>query len=465
MPYKTATPPANLADFPDLVRQFHVPGASLAVLHDGALFELAAGITNLNTGVPVTTDTLFQIGSITKLYTSALILQLADEGKLSLDDRIRDHLPHFALQDEERAASVTLRHLLTHTSGIDGDFFVEVGRGEDRIGKFVDQLGTLPTLHPLGTHFAYCNVGFVILGRIIEVVSGEAWDKVIRKRIAKPLGTPRVSTLPEQAMRYRTAIGHLGNADDGFMVTPLVYLAQSNAPAGSMPMGAASDVVQFGDMLMRDGVAPNGTRLLSQSGARAMRHEHRACPPGGPLEGIGIGAFLWRWGADARPDQYNVFGHDGSTIGQAAFLRVHPESGTVFVLLTNGGDGKGLAQALMTRVFGQFAGVVPTAPAQITTPPRDLDKFVGLYGKTSETAQITHEDGKLFALIRPSAAYSVISGGQQVELLPVGDARFIGYSKGMTQAVNYNFLDRDEDGRPTYLYTGARQFTRMGDVS
>ncbi|MEQ9518322.1 MAG: serine hydrolase domain-containing protein [Parvibaculum sp.] len=462
MPYSNVSAPPSLSDFTDLVHHFHVPGASLAVLHGDQIYELAAGVTNLNTRVEATSDTLFQIGSITKLYTSCLILQLVDEGKLSLDDRGRKHLPDFRLADEGLAAQVTIRHLLTHTSGIDGDFFVDAGRGEDRVEKFVGMLGSLPSLHPLGTHFAYCNVGYVLLGRILEVVGGDRWDKAIRNRIAKPLGTPGFSTLPEQAMRFRTAIGHLRNSEDGLVATPLVYLAQSNAPAGSMSMASARDVVLFGDMLLHDGRAPNGTRLLSEASARAMREVQKKCPPGSPLDAMGLGAFLWHWGPKGGGEVYNVFGHDGSTIGQSAFLRIHPESGTIFVLLTNGGDGKGLAHELMTRVFSEAAGVCPHEVPQIVESAGDLTRLAGVYGKSSETAEVRVIDSKLYATIRPIAAYNVIGGGQQTELLPVGPDRFIGYSKGMTQPVNFNFLDMGADGRPATLYTGVRLFTRTG---
>ena len=184
------SPEIDLSDLSDLIQKFDVPGASIAVWHDGVLSEAAAGVVNLNTGVEATPDTLFQIGSITKLYTTVLILQLVEEGLLSLDEPIRTYLPDFKVSDAEATAKVTLRHLLTHTSGIDGDYFVDAGRGEDRIEKFVSQLGDLPNLSPLGHMFAYCNVGFVIAGRVIEKVTGLTWDKAMRTRIVKNIGTP-----------------------------------------------------------------------------------------------------------------------------------------------------------------------------------------------------------------------------------------------------------------------------------
>lgn len=455
----TQSPRLELDDLPELIERFHVPGASIAVWHDGVLSEAAVGVANMNTGVEATTDTLFQIGSITKLYTTALVLQLVDEGLLTLDEPIRKWLPDFKVRDAETSAKVTLRHLLTHTSGIDGDYFINAGRGEDRIEKFVSALGELPNLSPLGHMFAYCNVGFVIAGRVIEKVTGLPWDKAMRTRIVKNIGTPAFSTLPEQAMRHRTAIGHLGTPGKGLMVSPIAYLAQSNAPAGSMPMAPARDVVTFGRTLMDDGLAPNGHRLMSAESAALYRREHRACPPGGSLDGMGLGAFLWNWGGDG----YDVFGHDGSTIGQAAFLRIHPKSGTIVVLLTNGGDGKGLAQTLLTRIFMSTAGVAPPAKPSLVDTDEQLGPYVGTYAKTSETAHVKLKEGSLYVTIQPSANYGVIGSGGEIELQSVGKGRFVGTNPGMSQPVNFNFLEADSGGKPRYLYSGVRSFTRVDD--
>ncbi|WOF73188.1 serine hydrolase [Parvibaculaceae bacterium PLY_AMNH_Bact1] len=451
----------ELDDLPELIQRFHVPGASIAVWHDGALSQGAAGVVNLNTGVEATTDTLFQIGSITKLYTTVLALQLVDEGLLALDEPVRTYLPDFKVGDAETTAKVTLRHLLTHTSGINGDYFVDAGRGEDRIEKFVSALGELPNLSPLGHMFAYCNVGFVIAGRVIEKVTGLAWDKAMRTRIAKNIGTPSFSTLPEQAMRHRTAIGHLGTPGEGLMVSPIAYLAQSNAPAGSTPMATANDIVTFGRTLLAGGTAPNGHQLISEESSALLTRPHCACPPGGSLDAIGLGAFLWNWGGNSTSGGYDVFGHDGSTIGQAAFLRIHPKSDTIVVLLTNGGDGKGMAQTLLSRIFTATADVAPPAnPTPVDTGDQ-LGPYVGTYAKSSETAHVTLKEGTLYVTIQPSANYGVIGSGGEVDLQSVGEGRFVGSNPGMSQSVNFNFLEPDDQGRPRYLYSGVRAFTRV----
>lgn len=440
-------------------REFGVPGASVAVWAGGELAEAAAGVCNLETQVPVTAETLFQIGSITKLYTAVLCLQLVEEGKLALDQPVRAVLPQFRVQDEAAAATVTLRDLLAHRSGIEGDYFKDAGRGEDRIEKFVAMMAALTQVHEPGAMFSYCNTGFVAAGRMIEVADGRSWDKAIRARIAKSIDTPAFSTLPEQAMRYQTAIGHLGTPGKLF-ATPVAYLAQSNAPAGSTPMAKARDIVTFARMLMDGGMAPNGMRLLREESAAAMRAVNTVCPRGMNIDAIGLAAFLWDWDGDGT---YDLFGHDGSTIGQAAWLRCHPASGTVFCLLTNGGNGKGMADAAIREVFSTVAGTAPPEPpatdaAFVAAPAR----YAGRYANSMETIEVTAEGGKLVATSHPAPDYAVIAGGtKQVALEAVNAELFLGVAPGMSLPQSWHFLSDDGEGRALYLHQGARAHRRV----
>ncbi|MDO8289887.1 MAG: serine hydrolase domain-containing protein [Parvibaculum sp.] len=442
----------------DRLDHYGVPGAALAVWSGGKLTEASAGVANLNTRVPVSTDTLFQIGSITKLYVAVMCLQLVEQGKLTLDDPIRRWLPDFKLADENVAANVTLRHLLTHQSGIEGDYFEDAGRGEDRIGKFVGMLTNLTQVHPLDEMFSYCNTGFVVAGRLIEVAGGQGWDKAIRGRIAKPLGTPAFSTLPEQAMRYLTAIGHLG-APGKLAVTPITYLAQSNAPAGAMSMASARDIVTFARMLMDNGLAPNGARIMSEASAKAMHTRSVTCPRHMNIDAIGLASFMWDWDGD---NAFDTFGHDGSTIGQAAWLRFHPKSGSVFVLLTNGGNGKGLVHELMDEFFSANAGVKPTdVPSPVAGLKFDAARYVGAYANVMETVDVSDEGGALVATIIPSPAASVIAGTRRVPLAPVNEELFVGVAPGYTETATYHFLKPDAAGHAQYLHSGVRAHRRV----
>ncbi|MDP3326999.1 serine hydrolase [Parvibaculum sp.] len=441
-----------------LVRECGVPGASLAVWGEGELLEAAAGVCNLETRVPATSDTLFQIGSITKLYTAALIMQLVEEGKLDLDAPVRKVLPEFRVKDEAVAAGVTLRQLLSHTSGVTGDFFKDAGRGEDRVAKFVSMMAGLEQVHAPGEMFSYCNTGFVAAGRMIEVANGTTWDKAIRTRISKLLDTPAFSTLPEQAMRYQTAIGHLG-APGALMVTPIAYLAASNGPAGATPMARARDIVTFARMMMNEGVAPNGKQVLSAESVHAMHLRNVACPKGMNIDAIGLATFMWDWDGDGH---YEVFGHDGSTIGQAAWLRYHPESETALCLLTNGGNGKAMADALIREVFAEAAGI---APPELPTPDAslvlDAARYAGRYANSMEAIEVTAEGGKLVATVTPSPDYAVMSGGPKRTVLEaVNTELFLGVAPGMTLPQSWHFIG-DEGGRARWLHLGVRAHRRV----
>src|SRR3712207_978478 len=119
----------------ELAAKYDVPGASVAVLTGDEVTTAAIGVLNRETGVEATTDSLFQIGSITKVYTAALVERLVERGQLDLDEPVRTYLPEFQVADETATRTVTLRHLLSHCSGIDGDHFEDTGRGDDVLEK------------------------------------------------------------------------------------------------------------------------------------------------------------------------------------------------------------------------------------------------------------------------------------------------------------------------------------------
>lgn len=165
------------------IERHGVPGAQVAVLAGEEIAEAAAGVLNIATGVAATTDSVFQIGSITKAWTAALILQLVDEGAVELDAPVREYLPELRLRDESAAAAITVRQLLGHTSGIDGDLFLDTGRGADAVEKFVAAIADAAQVHRPGAMFSYCNSGYVLLGRIVEVLRGKRFDEVLRERL------------------------------------------------------------------------------------------------------------------------------------------------------------------------------------------------------------------------------------------------------------------------------------------
>ncbi|MEV4346963.1 serine hydrolase domain-containing protein [Actinoplanes sp. NPDC049596] len=368
----------------ELAERHKVPGATLGILSEDEIAEAAYGVLSLRTGVETTTDSLFQIGSISKVWTATLVMQLVDEGKLQLDAPVVDVLPELRLGDPGVTAKLTMRHLLTHTSGIDGDIFTDTGRGDDCLEKYVTGLAEAAQNHPLEATWSYCNSGFSLAGRVVEKLTGGTWDAALRERIITPLGLEHTVTLPEEALMHRAAVGHV--TDDGEQtVAPVWGIPRSAGPAGAV-VSTAADALRFARMHLQ-----NGAGVLSPASTAAMA-EHQVELPDTRLLGDswGLGWERLGWGNGHR-----LIGHDGNTIGQAAFLRILPEQGLAVTLLTNGGNGAKLYEELFREIFADLAGVPVPHPLGPPAEPVEVDPapYAAVYERASIRQEVRVDDG------------------------------------------------------------------------
>jgi CubicO group peptidase (beta-lactamase class C family) len=446
----------------ELIEKHKVPGAAVGVLHDGVVTEAAAGVINRNTGVEATTDTLWQIGSMSKPWTATVVMQLVDEGKLDLDAPVRDVISDFKVADEDVAAKVTLRHLLSHTSGIDGDHFQDFGRGDDCLEKYVAATAGLNQTHPLGATMSYCNTGFSIAGRMIEIITGQVWDQAMREKLYAPLGLTHTNTLPEEALLFRTAAGHIKmSPKDPEIVAPMWMLPRVCGPMGLIN-ASVGDVLVWARMHMDGGKAPDGTQVLSEKSVRAMQEAQVAVPDPHTLGSHwGVGWILFDW------DGHRLYGHDGNTIGQSAFLRIAPDANLAITLLTNGGDAHDLYMTLYGELMKELAGItMPAMPKLPETPlEMDLTPYAGTYKRLGIEIELAPQDGKLVGTVTMSGplAEMLPNPVQPAVLTPINDTTFLSSSPEdpdatPTPAVFYDFVD----GRPTYLHLGARTHPRVG---
>ncbi|MGH3388104.1 MAG: serine hydrolase, partial [Actinomadura sp.] len=408
----------------ELATAHRVPGAVLGIMRLGEEPVLAGhGVLSKDTGVEVTTDSVFQIGSITKVWTATVVLQLVDEGRLDLDAPVAEVLPELRLADPDVAKRVTMRHLLTHTSGIDGDVFTDTGRGDDCLEKYVEQLGEVRQNHPLGVTFSYCNSGFTLAGRVIEKLTGQTWDQALRERLLTPLGLDRTVTLPEEALLFRAAVGHVAEGDEEPRPAPVWGLQRSAGPAGLITASAA-DVLAFAALHLAGGAAADGTRLLSEESAAAMTEHQTDMPDPYSLgDSWGLGWIRFGW------DGQRLIGHDGNTIGQAAFLRVLPEHGLAVTLLTNGGNARDLYQDLYREIFAELAGVAmpaPLAPPE-QAPAVETGRFVGVYERAGTHIEVLEDAGtlRLRTTVTGPLAELMPEPTHEFDLVPVGESLFV----------------------------------------
>lgn len=431
--------------------KYRVPGASIAVFADETLSEAACGVLNVDTGVEATTQSLFHIASVTKPMTTVIAMQFVDEDKLDLDAPVRRYLPDFRVGSSEASAAITVRQLLCHASGIDGDFFVETTRGEDRVAKLVEAGRDLPQLHEPGRGFSYCNHGFGVVGRILEVLDGSDFDTIWRKRLADKLQTPTLLTLTREALRHRVAVGHMAGAN-GLRVAPQLFLGTSNGPAGATPMARARDLVSFALMHLNDGVTREGVRMLSAGAVRAMREAHNALPPHQIAHHFGLGWMLFEWGG------HQLFGHDGLSIFQRSYLRILPEQRMVFALLTNGGDGGGLFRELATGVFGEAGAQMTPVLERAKDVQVDTKRYVATYARRS-TINTVGEDAKgltMTSVWTDQWARDLYGVQGPFPLEPAGDEIFLWRVPGLVEPGVAHFLNPDRDGRFRSLHAGFR---------
>ncbi|MDR1213895.1 MAG: beta-lactamase family protein [Propionibacteriaceae bacterium] len=443
------------AEFAGAVQRAGVPGASIAVLQDGQLATAAAGTLSLATGVEATVDSVFQIGSITKLWTASLVMQLVDEGLVELDQPIQTYLPEFQVGDHLAAATITVRHLLSHQAGFEGDIFTDTGRGDDAIARYVATLDELPQVFPPGALFAYNNAGYVVLGRLVEKLRDQPYNTVLSQRLAEPLGLTSVSPSPYEAILHRVAVGHVEGPDGQVESAPFWAMAPSNAPAGSMLAMTAGDLVGFARLALNQGQGPDGARLLGPGAVQAMLTRQVDLPR---LTGMGQ---AWGLGYEIDADQPTlVVGHDGNTIGQAAFLRIVPEAGLAIALLTNGGDPYQLfsqtVSVLLRDLIGFEQELWPAPPAQPTAADFDFRPCLGRYVSSIADFVVRQDDDGRFWMDRLPKGLLLEMGERpdQQELVPLGPDQLIQKEPIGGLYPIFAFLGDDGLGRRRYIHYG-----------
>jgi CubicO group peptidase (beta-lactamase class C family) len=432
-----------------LAVEHDVPGAVLAVMDGGELWDSATGVLNRTTGVETTTDSLFQIGSITKVYTATLVMQLVDEEKVDLDKPLVAYMPGLRLDDPD-ASAITARHFLTHTSGVDGDFFRDFGRGDDCVARYVAACAALPQMFAPGKMFSYCNAGYVVLGHLVELLSDQTFDAALRSRLLVPLTAPTPITLPEQMLLYRVAAGHtVASAGAEQKVSSNWGLPRSEGPAGATPSARARDVLVFARMHLDRGAA-QGEHVISSRSVRAMQQRHVDLPSAVGDEGWGLGWSLQTWSGE------RVIGHGGATIGQTAYLSIAPERQLAAALLTNSHSSRALYEELFARIFGALRNIdMPKSPEPPSQPAEvDPSAYVGTYERFQLRSEIEARNGDLWLTESPTGEMADLWPDQPPrKLIPADEKLFFMHNAVTDGHDELHFLDW-VDGRPRYLYTG-----------
>jgi CubicO group peptidase (beta-lactamase class C family) len=364
------------------VRAANTPGVSIALTDREGLLHLSThGFADVAAQAPVTPDSLFEIGSISKSLTAMALLQLCDQGRLDLHAPVTEYLPWFHVPSDYDP--ITLHNLLSHTAGIimGTDFSTEAHYE-------VWALRHTRVTAPPGTYFHYSNVGYKALGLILEEVLGQSYGRIIRERILDPLGMDATEPVITHDTRKRLAVGYVSFYDDrpahaSHSLVPATWLETATAD-GSIA-ATVTDMATYVRMLLNHGQGSR-ERILSEQSFRLMTQRVIKVPEGDEDYGSSYG-----YGLNISEDEgHTIIGHGGGMVGFYASILADLDDGLGVVVLTNGPGEPSVIARFALKLLGTTRHDRELPPLPSASEPTHIDKpadFAGSY--TAETRAFT----------------------------------------------------------------------------
>jgi CubicO group peptidase (beta-lactamase class C family) len=449
------------------MQRLAIPGAAVAVFHQGREYVKGYGVTNVAAPTPVDGKTLFRIGSTSKTLTGTTAMVLVDRGRLDLDRRVRHYLPGF--RPPRGAGSVTVRQLLNHSAGWLGYDYHDTGRGDNALGTYAHDMRKLPQLTPVGRIFSYNNAAIALAGRVIEKVTDMPFEDAVAKYVLRPIGMSSTFYFSDEIIGHSIAAGH-GVVNGAAQVDPsLWYLPREANPYGGA-ISSVADQLRWARFHLGDGRGARGRRVMSPRALRAMR---RRPGPGGTLL-VELDGFGVSWMIRPSAQGVRIIEHGGDVPGQHSGFFFVPDRNFAMTLLTNSEGGPSLVEELFFDdwALSRFAGLsnLPATPQQLDA--KALAPYEGRY--TAEQIGITGPPVELIVHMRASDGgllmeeEETVRTGKQREHTPAGKYLLRFYKRDYILAyqpsgapiyLRANFL-RDRSGRISFFRFGGMLFRR-----
>ncbi len=398
------------------MREYRVPGVAIGVLSNGSAVTRGLGVTSVEDPLPVTEHTVFPIASISKTFATTAMMRLVEQGKVDLKAPVRKYLPDFRVRDENVSRDVTVWHLLTHTSGWEGQISAP-DRGEETLKTFVSSITDLMQLAPPGAAWSYNNAGFSVAGRVIEAVTGLSINRAIRDLVFTPLGLSHAGTTAGEFITHRFALGH-SNKGDSPPALQRPFTPSTSVTAGGVGICVA-DLLAYARFHLGDGTAANGDRVLTRASLELMQTPQ--IRKQGYDDDIGLAWHLRTVGP------VRTAAHGGTLGGHILLLELVPERNFAIAIFTNSNNGWRLIQdveraALKSYFDASFAinqaishrGLLETLPSiQPLAKQPDLTAYLGRYVRPMNAVLVRTEKGHLIVQVQPN-------GGTPQAEMPVG---------------------------------------------
>ncbi|HEU4740669.1 MAG TPA: serine hydrolase domain-containing protein [Meiothermus sp.] len=431
-----------------------IPGVAVGLCVDGGEWAEGFGVTSLENPLPVTPDTLFQVGSISKTFTGTLVMRLVEAGKLELDVPVRRYLPDLELADESVAEAVTLRHLLTHTAGWAGDLFIRTGNGEDALHKYVLEMARLKQLTPLGKVWSYNNAAFALAGRVIEAVMDQPYEVVCREWILQPLGLGHSFFFPEEVMVHRFAVGHLPINGEPRIAHPWALARNANAVGGLS--STVRDLLRYARFHLNGGKTEGSEQILSPESVAAMQIPQVSAAD---RQQMGLSWFL------REVNGVRIVSHGGATNGQMASLWFVPARRFAFAILTNHHYG-----GLLNNEVGKWArenllGMREPTREPVPARPEQFSQYAGRYLEGAMGNRIDlepHDGGLVFRFAAGDRSGITDTPADLPPPMKVGmlEPDWLTLTDGPGKGALLEFL-RDENGQIEWVRYSSRVYRRQ----
>ena len=432
------------------MKRLQVPGVAIGIWHNGKEYGKGFGITSVEHALPVTADTLFQTGSISKTFTGTMLMQLAEQGKVDLDAPVRKYIKDFKLRDKEVTKKVTVRHLLTHMGGWVGDYFNDFGNGDDALIKMVKDVAKLPQVQPLGTIWSYNNTGFNVASRIIEIVTKKPYEQAAQEMLLDPLGLNMTFFYPSDILfTHRFVVGHQVVKKKVQVARPWAIGRAGNGVGGVV--STVRDLLKYARFHMS-----NGKRgVISGRSLRAMRVPQVDAGPRGLM------AITW---FIRKVGDLTIYAHGGATNGQQAYFFFIPDQDFALAILTNSDDGGIITAGIFNLALALYFNAKSKLPMPIKTPAHELKEFAGRYKIGTECFDLKIKDEHLIY-------HHIPLGGFPTPETPPGPAmppmRFSFYETDKVIGLDEPYKDalgdflRDEKGVLRFFRVGGRAHKKI----
>jgi CubicO group peptidase (beta-lactamase class C family) len=263
----------------DLCRAHEIVGAVVGVSIGGERSVAVHGVTDVGTAAAVEPTTAFQAGSVTKAMTATAVAMLVADGSVGLDEPVISYVPEFRVHDEHATRAITVRHLLTHTSGFDGDVWPDHGDDDGALGRLIAGVADLPQLSPSGRAFSYSNVGYSVLGRVVERVVDAPFEHAPRTMVDEP-ASARLECDVRRLDPGSFAVGHV-HGPDGWVPIDGLQGPACLTPAGSRTWARVDDLLAFGELHLGRRSSACQDTLVSMREPRAASDRVLLAPFGG----------------------------------------------------------------------------------------------------------------------------------------------------------------------------------------